>query len=185
MKRREFLAAAAVATGASWCVPDIARAYADAAAPVSRSRAGSYENLLILVELKGGNDGLNTVVPFSDPLYYRYRPRIAVQRDAAIALDERTALHPSLAPLMPLWRGQQLAIVQGVGYARPNRSHYRSGEIWDTASRPDQYLRDGWLMRAFAQRPVPAGFAADGIAPGNAEQGPFANGARTTEPSPL
>ncbi|MGF6656796.1 uncharacterized protein (DUF1501 family) [Paraburkholderia youngii] len=79
---------------------------------------------------------------------------------------------------MPLWRSRQLAIVQGVGYAQPNLSHLRSIEIWDTASRSDQYLRDGWLTRAFAMRPVPFDFAADGVVIGSAEMGPLANGAR-------
>ncbi|MGF6294900.1 uncharacterized protein (DUF1501 family) [Paraburkholderia youngii] len=79
---------------------------------------------------------------------------------------------------MPLWRSRQLAIVQGVGYAQPNLSHFRSIEIWDTASRSDQYLRDGWLTRAFAMKPVPFDFAADGVVIGSAEMGPLANGAR-------
>jgi uncharacterized protein (DUF1501 family) len=173
MKRREFLAAASVAGSSCW-VPGLAQARAVA----SGSRGASYDNLLILVELNGGNDGLNTVVPFSDPLYYRYRPHIAVPRDAAVALDEHTALHPSLAPLLPLWRARQLAIVQGVGYATPNFSHFRSREIWETASRADHYLRDGWLTRTFTQCSVPTGCAADGVVFDSAEKGPFANSAR-------
>jgi len=110
--------------------------------------------------LKGGNDGLNTVIPRADPAYYRHRKRIAIRREHAIQLDERTALHPSLEPLMPLWRSGQLAIVQGVGYAAPNLSHFRSMQIWDTASRSDQYLREGWLSRAFDSASAAAGFAA-------------------------
>ena len=179
MKRRAFLAAAAAA-GSSWWLPDLACARSRVTGSTGAAHAAGYDNLLILVELKGGNDGLNTVVPFADPLYYRYRPRIAVPRNAAIALDERTALHPSLAPLLPLWRAQQLAIVQGVGYAPPNLSHFRSTAIWETASRADQYLRDGWLTRAFARRPVPAWFAADGFVIGSPERGPFAHGARVS-----
>jgi len=173
MKRREFLAAATVA-GSSWWAPGLAQARA----PASGSREAGYDDLLILVELNGGNDALNTVVPFSDPLYYRYRPHIAVERDTAVALDEHTALHPSLAPLMPLWHARQLAIVQGVGYAAPNSSHFRSREIWETASRADQYLRDGWLTRTFAQYSATGGFAADGVVLDSAEKGPFANSAR-------
>lgn len=177
MKRRAFLATAAAAAS-SWWWPQTAPAHERAAVSASGSQESRYDNLLILVELKGGNDGLNTVVPFADPLYYRYRPHIATRRDRVIALDERTALHPSLEPLMPLWHAQQLAIVQGVGYAQPNLSHFRSTEIWDTASRPNEYLRDGWLARAFSQRPVPARFAADGVVIGSAEKGPFAGDAR-------
>ena len=132
-----------------------------------------YGRLLILIELKGGNDALNTVVPYADPAYYALRPRIAVKSDEVIQLDGRTGLHPSLKPLEPLWQARELAIVQGVGYAQPNLSHFRSIEIWDTGSKPDEYLADGWLARAFGARPVPRGFAADGVVVGSSELGPL------------
>ncbi|HEY4298463.1 MAG TPA: DUF1501 domain-containing protein [Paraburkholderia sp.] len=174
MKRRSFLSMGAAAGATLWLPRS-------SGAQVTMPRVSSsrgYDNLLILVELKGGNDGLNTVIPFADPVYYALRKNIGIKREQAIQLDERTALHPSLQPLMPLWRSQQLAIVQGVGYAQPNLSHFRSIEIWDTASRSDQYLREGWLTRAFARRPVPADFAADGVVIGSAEMGPLAYDAR-------
>lgn len=174
MKRRSFLSMWA-ASGATLWLP---RVFGAQAAAVGTSSAPGYENLLILIELKGGNDGLNTVIPFADPAYYQLRKNIGIKREQAIQLDERTALHPSLQALMPLWRDRQLAIVQGVSYTQPNLSHFRSIEIWDTASRSDQYLREGWLTRAFAQAPVPDGFAADGVVIGSAEMGPLANGAR-------
>ena len=174
MKRRSFLSMGAAAGATLW----LPRAFGAQAAGQSGPMSRGYGNLLILVELKGGNDGLNTVIPFADPTYYQLRKNIGIKREQAIQLDERTALHPSLQPLMPLWQNQQLAIVQGVSYAQPNLSHFRSIEIWDTASRSDQYLREGWLTRAFAQAPVPAGFAADGVVIGSAEMGPLANGAR-------
>jgi uncharacterized protein (DUF1501 family) len=174
MKRRSFLSLSAAASATLW----LPRAFgAQVVAPGGASGNG-YDNLLILVELKGGNDGLNTVIPFADPAYYELRKNIGIKREQAIQLDERTALHPSLQPLLPLWQSQQLAIVQGVSYAQPNLSHFRSIEIWDTASRSDQYLREGWLTRTFAQTPVPMGFAADGMVIGSAEMGPLANGAR-------
>ena len=138
--------------------------------------AGPYRNLLVLVELKGGNDGLNTLVPIDDPAYARLRPRLAVARDQGVRLSDRAALHPSLAPLLPLWERRRLAILQGVGYPDPNLSHFRSIEIWDTASRSDQTLADGWLARAFAKRPVPSSFAADGVVVGGTELGPLAGG---------
>src|SRR4051812_151009 len=74
--------------------------------------AAGTRRLLVLVELKGGNDGLNTVIPYDDPLYAKLRPRIAVPRDQVVSLGERTALHPSLAALKPLWEARELAIVQ-------------------------------------------------------------------------
>ncbi|SMG23800.1 DUF1501 domain-containing protein [Paraburkholderia susongensis] len=190
MKRRNFLSMSAAAGAALWLprsfgaqnaassawLPDSANTPHATGVPAATARG--YGNLLILIELKGGNDGLNTVIPFADPTYYALRRNIGIRREQSIQLDERTALHPALLPLMPLWRSRQLAIVQGVSYAQPNLSHFRSIEIWDTASRSDQYLRDGWLTRAFAARPVPAGFAADGVVIGSAEMGPLANGAR-------
>jgi uncharacterized protein (DUF1501 family) len=159
----------------------IAASVAALAAPrLAWSAAGSgYGRLLVLVELKGGNDGLNTVVPYADSRYYELRPRLAVGRDDVLQLDQRTGLHPALRPLLPLWQAGELAIVQGLGYPSPNLSHFRSIEIWDTASRSDQYLGDGWLARAFAANPVPAAYAADGVAVGSADLGPFAGtGAR-------
>jgi uncharacterized protein (DUF1501 family) len=186
MKRRSFLSMSA-ATGASLWLPRAVGARngasmsspASSDAPIASASSGhGYGNLLILIELKGGNDGLNTVIPFTDPLYYTLRKSIGIKRDQVIQLDERTALHPALQPLMPLWESRQMAIVQGVSYAQPNLSHFRSIEIWDTASRSDEYLREGWLTRAFAATPVPAGFAADGVVIGSAEMGPLANGAR-------
>lgn len=96
-------------------------------------RSGRYDRLLILIELKGGNDGLNTVVPYADPRYASLRPRLAIPADQVHRLDGATGLHPALAPLMPLWQRQELAVLQSVGYADANLSHFRSIEIWETA----------------------------------------------------
>jgi uncharacterized protein (DUF1501 family) len=152
-----------------------------AAPTLCMGQAGeSYRRLLILVELKGGNDGLNTVVPYADAAYYRLRPRLALKRDEVLQLDARTGLHPSLAPMMALWQGGELAVVQGVGYPQPNLSHFRSIEIWDTASRSDEFLQDGWLARAFAEHPAPRHFAADGVVVGGNDLGPLGgSGARS------
>lgn len=165
MTRRRFLSAAS-AMLAAWCFPHAARA------------EGAYQRLLVLVELKGGNDSLNTVVPYADAAYHQLRPRIGVRRDEVLQLDERAGLHPALKPLLALWQARELAIVQGVGYAQPNLSHFRSIEIWDTASRSNQYLADGWLARAFAAQPVPQSFVADGVVVGGSDMGPLA-GTRT------
>jgi uncharacterized protein (DUF1501 family) len=166
--RRDILkgGAAVMALGALGHRASVAFAAAPDGAP--------YRNLLVLIELKGGNDGLNTLIPIDDPGYARLRPRLAIGRDNAVRLTDRAALHPSLAPLVPLWERRQLAILQGVGYPDPNLSHFRSIEIWETASRSDQVLADGWLARAFGKRPVPASFAADGVVIGGNDLGPLA-----------
>src|SRR3546814_15151687 len=96
---------------------------------------------------RSGNDGLNTVVPYADPGYRRARPSLAVARDQIIPLDNRLGFHPALAPLLPAWRARELAIALGVGTARPNRSHFRSIEIWNSASAAGETLQDGWLHR--------------------------------------
>jgi uncharacterized protein (DUF1501 family) len=135
--------------------------------------------LLVLVELKGGNDGLNTVIPYADRQYAALRPRLAIARDQVVQLSPDTGLHPALAPLKALWDRKELAVVQGVGYPQPNLSHFRSIEIWDTASRSDEYLEQGWLARAFALSPSPADFAADGVVVGPNAMGPLSGkGAR-------
>lgn len=167
MNRREFCNFSA-GLGASLLAPAISFAEA----------APGYNNLLILVELKGANDGLNTVVPFADSTYFKLRPRIALKREEVLQIDEATGLHPALQPLMPLWQGQELAIVQGVGYPQPNLSHFRSIEIWETASNSQQYLNEGWLTRAFAAHPTPLAYSADGVIIGSQELGPLAGGAR-------
>ena len=127
MDRREFLSVIGAAAAIAW-MPEFAFA----------GPPGRYNNLLILVELKGGNDGLNTVVPYADGEYYNLRPRIAIARDQVLQLDARSGLHPSLQPLMALWQNHELAVVQGVGYPGANLSHFRSIEIWDTASKSSE-----------------------------------------------
>ncbi len=118
---------------------------------------------LLLIELNGGNDGLNTVVPYADPLYAKLRPRLAIPRDAVLQLDEHMGLHPELAALMPMFQQRELAVVQGLGYAQSNRSHFRSIEIWDTATDADVIGQDGWLSRIDPQQQFGRRFAADAV----------------------
>jgi uncharacterized protein (DUF1501 family) len=136
------------------------------------------DRLLILVELKGGNDGLNTVVPYGDPRYAALRPRIGLARDGILPLSEAMGLHTALEPLMPLWASGELGIVQGLGYPAPNLSHFRSIEIWDTASASDEFLAQGWLARAFAAVPPAPTLAADGAVIGSQDMGPLTGGRR-------
>jgi len=163
MKRRDFLGTIGAATVAA-VVP---------AAAFAQQPGARYDRLLVLVELKGGNDGLNTVVPFADADYYALRPRLAIPRDQVLQIDGRAGLHPSLEPLMEPWNNRELAVVQGVGYPSANLSHFRSIEIWDTASKSNEYLGEGWLSRAFRAAPTPRSFAADGVVVGDAQMGPL------------
>ena len=104
----------------------------------------SNDNILVVLQLTGGNDGLNTVVPFADDAYYRARPKIGVGKDRVVRLDDHFGLNPGLAPLKPLYDQGHLAVVNGCGYPSPNRSHFRSMEIWQTAN-PKASQSTGWL----------------------------------------
>src|SRR3954469_8049614 len=119
--------------------------------------------VLLLVELKGGNDGLNTVIPYADPHYRQLRPALGIARERVLQLDEHVGLHDKLEPLMDSWKARDSAIVQGVGYPNPNRSHFRSIEIWDTASSSAQTLSEGWVARAFEHAVRPKGTGVDSI----------------------
>lgn len=176
MNRRNFLTVlgglpvSATLDGVAWA----------AASPSTGGGATPYSRLLVLIELKGANDGLNTVIPYANPLYAALRPRLAIARDQVLQLSDQAGLHPALQPLMALWQNKQLAIVQGLGYPNPNLSHFRSIEIWDTASNSEEYLEAGWLARVFAQAPAPRQFAADGVVVGSNDMGPLSGpGVRT------
>jgi uncharacterized protein (DUF1501 family) len=155
MDRRDFILGAgamSVALGASRL------AAADQASP---------KRILLLVELKGGNDGMNTLIPYADPKYRELRPVIGVARERVLQLDERVGLHQKLEPLMESWKSKDFAIVQGVGYPYPNRSHFRSIEIWDTASASNQTLSEGWVAQAFRGATLPKGAGVDSIVADN------------------
>ena len=104
--------------------------------------------ILVLVQLAGGNDGLNTVAPFADDEYRRRRPSLALGRDTVHKLNDSLGLHPQMEGFKELFDAGTVAVVQGVGYPNPNRSHFRSMDIWHSA-RPDiEHKRDGWMGRA-------------------------------------
>jgi uncharacterized protein (DUF1501 family) len=131
------------------------------AAPVAG--APNWDRVLVLVELKGGNDGMNTVIPYADPLYRRLRPNLGIERDQVAQLSPELGLNPALKPLMESWKAGDLGVVLGVGYPNPNRSHFRSIEIWDTASASNQYLNEGWIARAMQGNPRPKSFVLDSV----------------------
>ncbi len=144
--RRDLLLRAGMLGFAGW-LPGISAAQTTAPGAASRKRT------LVLVELNGGNDGLNTVIPIEDPLYAKLRPRLGIAPDDVLPLADGLALHPSLTALQPAWAKRDMAVLLGVGYPRPNRSHFRSIEIWDTASDSNQFLSDGWVARGLRQKP--------------------------------
>lgn len=113
------------------------------------SAVKSSERVLVVIQLAGGNDGLNTVVPYSDDAYYRARPTLALKPNRILKVDDRFGFHPHLGGLRHLFDRGQLGILHGVGYPNPNRSHFRSMEIWETASDPDKKVNTGWLGRYF------------------------------------
>ena len=107
--------------------------------------------VLALVQLSGGNDGLNTVVPFSDSNYHNARPNIRIRENDVLKLSNNLGIHPSLEAFKNLYDEGELTVVQNVGYPNPNRSHFRSTDIWLSASDSDDYVEDGWVGRFLAK----------------------------------
>ncbi|MEC3906046.1 DUF1501 domain-containing protein [Tamlana sp. 2201CG12-4] len=140
MNRRKFLKQSSLASSLFF-VPDFVRAFEDMAS----SRLG-YKRLVI-VQLSGGNDGLNTVIPFRNDLYYKERPTIGIKKADIIKINEEVGLHARLAPLKRLYDNGNLTIINNVGYPNPNRSHFRSMDIWQTATDSDKFSQSGWIGR--------------------------------------
>ncbi len=109
--------------------------------------------ILVVIELTGGNDGLNTVVPQADDIYHKSRPSLRIEPDKVLKLNDHVGLHPSLKDLHSLWASGDLAVIQGVGYPNPNRSHFRSMEIWQTGV-VGPAPTAGWLGRAADASPA-------------------------------
>jgi uncharacterized protein (DUF1501 family) len=107
------------------------------------------DNVLVVVQMCGGNDGLNTVVPFADDAYYRARPRLAVPRAEVIRVAGDVGFHPKMVRFKEMFDRGNMAVIQGVGYPNPNRSHFKSMEIWHTADPEGRTLRVGWIGRYF------------------------------------
>ena len=103
--------------------------------------------ILVLVQLAGGNDGLNTVIPFEDANYYRLRPGLGIAKENVLRLGDTIGLHPACTELHALFKDGKLGVIQNVGYPNPNRSHFRSTDIWETASDSEQIISTGWLGR--------------------------------------
>ena len=142
MNRRNFLSLTGTYTGGLLVVPQFLHAF------------GSHSNIinvgqscLVFIQLNGGNDGLNTFIPYENPLYYDLRPKIGIQKNEVIAKNNGMGFHPSLKSLAQIQQNGHLSVIQNVGYPEPNRSHFRSQEIWQTATASNQYSNEGWLGR--------------------------------------
>lgn len=116
---------------------------------LTQQESGTDGKILVVVQLSGGNDGLNTVIPYGDDAYYRARPGLAKRAGEVLKLNSYVGLHPNLAPLKELYDDGMLSIIQGVGYPNPNRSHFRSMDIWHTAIPDKEVTTSGWLGRYF------------------------------------
>lgn len=152
--RRDFLRTTLLGGALSWTVPSFvaqtfSALHAEADGSLTQVATGKDSPILVLIQLAGGNDGLNTVVPYTNDFYYNARPTIGIAKDQVLPLNDTLGLNPAMTGFKSLYDAGHLAIVNGVGYPNPNRSHFRATEIWQTASDEDKYLTDGWLGRYF------------------------------------
>lgn len=140
MKRRNFIKNTSLASSLLF-VPSFIKAF-------EKSNSNSLENKrLVIIQLSGGNDGLNTVVPYRNDIYYQKRNTLALPKKELLYLNDEMGLHQSLVPLKRLYDNGFLSIINNVGYPNPNRSHFRSTDIWQTASDSNTYLQSGWVGR--------------------------------------
>jgi uncharacterized protein (DUF1501 family) len=152
--RRKFLRTSLLGGAVAWTVPAfLERTFfaldAMAADSLIQTPTGKDGTILVVLQLAGGNDGLNTLVPYSNDAYYRARPSLGIQPAQVLKIDDHLGLHPKLTALRGLYDEGRVGIVQGVGYPNPNRSHFRSTEIWQTAVDSDKTSSSGWLGRYF------------------------------------
>lgn len=140
IKRREFLQVGSLAT-ASLMVPKFLKAFE------GRAMVPPGNRVVVILQLSGGNDGLNTVVPVRNDIYYRSRPRLGIAKDKALVLTGDVGLHPALTAFADAYHDGSLGILNSVGYPNPDRSHFRSMDIWHTASQSHEYWNTGWLGR--------------------------------------
>ena len=141
MKRRDFIRNTALVSGA-FMVP----AFLKPLEAMAMSSLTGYKNLVI-IQLSGGNDGLNTIVPYCNDIYFQKRNTIAIKETDVIPLDDMQAFNPNLSALKEIYDQGYMSIINSVGYPNPDRSHFRSMDIWQTASDSNQFLTNGWIGR--------------------------------------
>ena len=152
--RREFLRSTVLGSALSWTVPTFladtfAVLQAGAADSATQIATGKDATILVVLQMAGGNDGLNTLVPFANDDYHRARPKLGFSAEQVLKLNDQLGFHSALTGFKDLYDAGHLAVMQGVGYPNPNRSHFRSTEIWQTASDSDKVEKYGWLGRYF------------------------------------
>lgn len=141
MNRRNFLSLTGTFTGGMLILPEFLHAFGN------QTQFIQGNSSIVFIQLNGGNDGLNTFIPYENELYYDLRPKIAISKNEVIGKNKGMAFHPALKGFATMQQNGHLSIIQNVGYPEPNRSHFRSQEIWQTASASNQYLNEGWLGR--------------------------------------
>lgn len=140
IKRREFLQVGSLAT-ATLMLPKFLKAFEQ------KNMVPPGNKVVVVIQFSGGNDGLNTVIPVRNDIYYRERPRLAIPKDKALGLTDDVGLNPALTAFKGLYDDGSLGILNGVGYPNPDRSHFRSMDIWQSASASNEYVNSGWLGR--------------------------------------
>jgi uncharacterized protein (DUF1501 family) len=141
MKRRDFLRNSALASGA-FLIPTFLKPLE----ALAKGQLTGHKNLVV-IQLSGGNDGLNTIIPYGNDIYYQKRKTIAISQPDIIKLTEMQGLNPNLSALKEVYDQGWMGIINSVGYPNPDRSHFRSMDIWQTASGSDQFLTTGWIGR--------------------------------------
>jgi uncharacterized protein (DUF1501 family) len=173
VSRRRFLRQSAL-VALSPMVPAFLSRMAEAAGSQSDAR------ILVVIQLDGGNDGINTVIPFGDDGYARLRPKLAVPAQQVLKVTDRVGLHPAMRGAATLIERGQLAVVQGVGYPNPNRSHFESMKIWQTARFEADQQNLGWIGRAIDQIPGAGEHGPDSVYVGRADLPPTLTGRKGT-----
>ncbi|MDP4283923.1 MAG: DUF1501 domain-containing protein [Bacteroidota bacterium] len=140
LKRKEFLQAGSLAT-ASLMLPKFLKAFE------GKTIVPPGNKVMVVLQFSGGNDGLNTVIPFRNDIYYKSRPRLGIQKEVALQLTDEAGINPALPFFKELFDEGSLGIMNNVGYPNPDRSHFRSMDIWQSASDSNQYVTTGWLGR--------------------------------------
>jgi uncharacterized protein (DUF1501 family) len=142
MKRRTFIRNTALGAVGTLFIPEFIRGMDY----IGLDRRSSFRRLIV-IQLSGGNDGLNTVVPFENDIYYNLRPKIGIAKSEVLQLNDYLGLNPALSGLHQLYKEGMVSILNSVGYPNPNRSHFRSMDIWHTAVDSNKYSKTGWLGR--------------------------------------